>query len=64
MRINVPEARARPGWEYDRKTTPGKRDAVGCMKVLDCENADSTYASLEEILGVTRSQLERVFENF
>ncbi|MGA9998104.1 MAG: hypothetical protein WBP93_22005 [Pyrinomonadaceae bacterium] len=33
------------------------------MKVLDCETTDSTYASLEQILGVGRSQLESVFEN-
>lgn len=33
------------------------------MKVLDCENIDSTYESLEQILGTTRAQLESVFES-
>jgi hypothetical protein len=33
------------------------------MKVLDCETIDSTYESLEQILGVGRSQLESVFES-
>lgn len=33
------------------------------MKVLDCETTDSTYASLEQILGVGRPKLESVFEN-
>jgi hypothetical protein len=32
------------------------------MKVLDCETIDSTYESLEQILGLGRSQLESVFE--
>lgn len=31
------------------------------MKVLDCETADSTYASLESILGVRRGDLETIF---
>lgn len=31
------------------------------MKVLDCESIDSTYESLEQILGVAKSQLESVF---
>lgn len=34
------------------------------MKVLDCETIDSTYESLEQILGVGRSQLESVFDGF
>jgi hypothetical protein len=32
------------------------------MKVLDCENVDSTYESLEQILGSNRSRLESVFK--
>lgn len=32
------------------------------MKVLDCETIDSTYESLEQILGTGRSQLETVFD--
>jgi hypothetical protein len=32
------------------------------MKVLDCETTDSTYDSLEQILGTGRSRLESVFE--
>jgi hypothetical protein len=34
------------------------------VKVLDCENDDSIYKSLEEILGVSRSRLETVFDGF
>jgi hypothetical protein len=33
------------------------------MKVLDCETTDSTYESLEQILGVGRSRLESLFES-
>lgn len=32
------------------------------MKALDCETIDSTYESLEQILGTKRSRLESVFE--
>jgi hypothetical protein len=31
------------------------------MKILDCETTDSTYESLENILGVKRGILERIF---
>lgn len=34
------------------------------MKVSDCETVDSTYESIEQILGITRSQLDRAFEAF
>src|SRR5829696_2806039 len=33
------------------------------MKILDCETVDSTYESLEQILGTTRSKLESVFQS-
>lgn len=32
------------------------------MKKLDCETIDSTYESLEQILGTSRSRLESLFE--
>jgi len=32
------------------------------MRALDCETVDSTYESLEQILGTSRSRLESVFE--
>jgi hypothetical protein len=32
------------------------------MKKLDCETIDSTYESLEQILGTTRSRLESLFD--
>jgi hypothetical protein len=34
------------------------------MKILDCETLDSTYESLDHILNVSRTRLERLFENF
>src|SRR6266576_2433296 len=32
------------------------------MKTLDCESVDSTYESLKQILGISRSNLESLFD--
>ena len=39
-------------------------EGIAIMKVLDCENTDSTYESLESILGVGRGRLENIFGDF
>ena len=52
------------GVEEEGAGGEGKKTRRNGMNVLDCETADSTYHSLEEILGVTRPRLDALFDDF